>query len=90
MVAVARLALSLKGEGIFGISPFYARSPATTGYALPSEADLKAFNDRRIEIVKIALQLTPAQEKCGPPSKKRSGRAVNRGVRACAACIARQ
>lgn len=49
-----------------GISPVYAQSPATTGYGLPSEADLKAFNDRRIEIVKFALQLTPAQEKYWP------------------------
>jgi hypothetical protein len=49
---------------ISGISsPVYAQSPTTTGYAQPSEADLKAFNDRRIEIVKFALQLTPTQEK---------------------------
>ena len=51
---------------ITGISPVYAQSPATTGYAQPSESDLKAFNDRRIEIVKFALQLTPAQEKYWP------------------------
>jgi len=53
---------------IAGISPVYAQSPGTTGYTqqLPSEADLKAFNDRRIEIVKFALQLTPAQEKYWP------------------------
>src|SRR5262245_12902012 len=42
---------------------------ATTGYGreLPSAADLKAFSDRRIEIVKAALQLTPEQEKYWPP-----------------------
>ena len=53
---------------ITGISPVYAQSPGTAGYAqqLPSEADLKAFNERRIEIVKFALQLTPAQEKYWP------------------------
>ena len=53
---------------ITGVSPVYAQSPGTTGYAqqLPSEADLKAFNERRIEIVKFALQLTPAQEKYWP------------------------
>ena len=53
---------------IAGISPVYAQPPGTTGYTqqLPSEADLKAFNDRRIEIVKFALQLTPAQEKYWP------------------------
>ena len=51
---------------ITGISPVYAQAPVTTGYAQPSEADLKAFNDRRIEIVKLALQLTPAQEKYWP------------------------
>lgn len=53
---------------IASISPIHAQSPATTGYGreMPSEADLKAFNDRRIEIVKFALQLTPAQEKYWP------------------------
>ena len=51
---------------ITGLSPAYAQSPATTGHALPSEADLKAFNERRIEIVKFALQLTPAQEQHWP------------------------
>jgi len=51
---------------ITGVSPVYAQPPTTTGHALPSEADLKAFNERRIEIVKFALQLTPAQEKHWP------------------------
>ena len=48
-----------------GVSPAYAQTYGTTGYGqeLPSQAELKAFNDRRIEIVKFALQLTPAQEK---------------------------
>jgi zinc resistance-associated protein len=53
---------------IGGTSPAYAQHPAAMGpgLQLPSEADLKAFNERRIEIVKFALQLTPAQEKYWP------------------------
>jgi len=53
---------------IAGVSPVYAQAPATTGYGqgTPTESDLKAFNDRRIEVVKFALQLTPAQEKYWP------------------------
>jgi len=51
---------------ITGITPVYAQSPATTKDGTASEADWKAFNERRIEIVKFALQLTPAQEKYWP------------------------
>ena len=49
-----------------GISPVAAQTPAITKEAPASEADWKAFNERRIEIVKFALQLTPAQEKYWP------------------------
>jgi LTXXQ motif family protein len=55
---------------IAGVSPAYAQAPATqqpattgVGIGTPSEDDLKAFNDRRIEVVKFALQLKPDQEK---------------------------
>jgi LTXXQ motif family protein len=53
---------------ITATSPAYAQLPATAGRGQesPSEADLKAFTDRRIEVVKFALQLTPAQEKYWP------------------------
>jgi LTXXQ motif family protein len=55
---------------VAGVSPAYAQAPATqppattgVGIGTPSEDDLKAFNDRRIEVVKFALQLKPDQEK---------------------------
>lgn len=58
---------------IAGVSPGYAQAPATlpsgttgVGIGTPSENDLKAFNDRRIEVVKFALQLRPDQEKYWP------------------------
>jgi hypothetical protein len=43
-----------------------AQTPAAAGNAQDRTADLKAFTDARIEIVKFALQLTPAQEKLWP------------------------
>jgi hypothetical protein len=50
------------------VSPLaYAQTPAAA--AAPAQdrtADLKAFTDARVEIVKLALQLTPAQEKFWP------------------------
>jgi hypothetical protein len=47
-----------------------------------SEADLKAFTDRRIEVVKAALQLTPAQEKYWPAIEEAiSARATSRHQR---------
>jgi len=38
----------------------------------PSAEDLKAATDMRIEMTKIALQLTPAQEKLWPPVEEQS------------------
>jgi LTXXQ motif family protein len=58
---------------IAGVSPAYAQAPATqpsattgVGIGTPSEDDLKAFTERRIEVVKFALQLRPDQEKYWP------------------------
>jgi hypothetical protein len=43
-----------------------AQAPAASATAPDIAAELKAFTDTRIEIVKVALQLTPAQEKFWP------------------------
>jgi ABC-type sugar transport system substrate-binding protein len=43
-----------------------AQAPAASAAAPDIAAELKAFTDTRIEIVKAALQLTPAQEKFWP------------------------
>ena len=45
----------------------YAQSPATSSKGIPSPADFAALTDTRIEVVKLALQMTPAQEKLWPP-----------------------
>jgi hypothetical protein len=46
----------------------YAQAPSATGPKDgPSAADLAALTDTRIEIVKIALQMTPDQQKLWPP-----------------------
>jgi hypothetical protein len=51
------------------VSPLaYAQGTATVGSAQTQDraAELKRFTDARVEIVKLALQLTPAQEKIWP------------------------
>ena len=44
----------------------YAQTPATGPKGGPSPADLAALTDTRIELVKIALKMTPEQEKLWP------------------------
>src|SRR5258705_6171657 len=44
----------------------YAQTTAASGDPQDRTAELKGFTDARVEIVKIALQLTPAQEKFWP------------------------
>ena len=46
----------------------YTQTPAAAGSAQTQDrtAELKQFTDARVEIVKVALQLTPAQEKLWP------------------------
>jgi zinc resistance-associated protein len=53
---------------IAGSSLAHAQSSPTIGRGQEtlSEADLKAFTDRRIDLVKTALQLTPEQRKYWP------------------------
>jgi hypothetical protein len=53
---------------IAGASPVHAQVAPFAGPAKDriTEADLKALTDRRIDLVKAALQLTPAQEKYWP------------------------
>jgi LTXXQ motif family protein len=53
---------------IAGTAPGYAQqlSAVGPGVDLPSAADLKALTDWRIDLVKAALQLTPAQAKHWP------------------------
>src|SRR5882724_10977978 len=50
-------------------APVYAETLHATQSSRngPSAEDLKAATDMRIEMTKIALQLTPAQEKLWPP-----------------------
>jgi len=46
----------------------YAQTPsAATPKGGPSEQDLSALTDTRVELVKIALQMTPEQQKLWPP-----------------------
>jgi hypothetical protein len=45
----------------------YAQASATDSKGAPSAADFAALTDTRIEVVKMALQMTPAQEKFWPP-----------------------
>src|SRR5258708_32889676 len=58
-------------QAVYGQAPYpqapypqapYAADPAQR----PSDADFKTFADRRIEVVKFALRLTPDQEKYWP------------------------
>jgi zinc resistance-associated protein len=53
---------------IIGASPAYAQvlPPAGPAQEQITEADLKAVTERRIDLVKVALQLTPAQQKYWP------------------------
>lgn len=49
------------------VSPLaYAQTPAAPAAAPDRTAEVKAFTDTRIEIIKLALQMTPAQEKLWP------------------------
>lgn len=49
------------------VSPLsHAQNPTAAGPAQDRIAELKNFTDARVEIVKLALQLTPAQEKLWP------------------------
>lgn len=49
------------------MSPFsYAQSQTAGGSMQDRTAELKSFTDARVEIVKLALQLNPAQEKLWP------------------------
>jgi LTXXQ motif family protein len=58
----------------------YARTPAAA--ATPSAADLGTLTDMRIDVVKAALQLTPAQEKYWPAVEDAiRARAMNRQAR---------
>jgi len=46
----------------------YAQTPsAAAPKGGPSEQDLSALTDTRVELVKIALQMTPEQQKLWPP-----------------------
>jgi hypothetical protein len=50
------------------VSPLaYAQIPAAAAAGQDHAADVKAFTEARVEIVKFALQLTPTQEKLWPP-----------------------
>ena len=50
-----------------GLSPAFSQQGlGEPQVSVLSESDLKAFTDRRIEVVRAALQLTPAQEKYWP------------------------
>jgi hypothetical protein len=44
----------------------YAQGPAAAASMQDHTADVKAFTEARVEIVKLALQLTPTQEKLWP------------------------
>lgn len=46
----------------------HAQTPLPPGVTpdIPSDADMKAFTDRRIEVLKAVLQLTPDQQKYWP------------------------
>ena len=58
----------------------YAQTPAAA--ATPSAADLGTLTDMRIDVVKAALQLTPAQEKYWPAVEDAiRARAINRQAR---------
>jgi len=50
------------------VSPLaYAQVPAAAASMQDHTADVKAFTEARVELVKLALQLTPTQEKLWPP-----------------------
>jgi Arc/MetJ-type ribon-helix-helix transcriptional regulator len=50
-----------------GLSPAFAQQGlGESRVTVISESNLKEFTDRRIEVVRAALQLTPAQEKYWP------------------------
>ena len=52
---------------VFASSLAWAQGPAARGTAdAPSAAELKAFTEMRIDLVKTALQLTPDQAKLWP------------------------
>lgn len=68
-VAIAALtSVGLTALLISTASPVHAQPSPTTGAAqgLSRLAEMKAFTDRRIDVVKAALQLTPAQAKYWP------------------------
>lgn len=64
-ILIAGLASLLIGAS----STAYAQAPSAAGQiqGVPSQADLKAFTDWRIDVVKSALQLSPEQAKLWPP-----------------------
>ena len=53
---------------LLSASSLACAQPSSAGsmFDLPSAADLKEFTDQRIDVVKAALQLTPAQAKLWP------------------------
>jgi hypothetical protein len=64
-------------------SPAYAQAPSAMGPGGgPSPQDLAALTDTRIEVVKMALQMTPEQQKLWPPIEEAiRGRAAARQAR---------
>jgi hypothetical protein len=62
------LTASLAALFIFTSSLAYAQAPAAMpSKGDPSPQDLSALTDTRVELVKIALQMTPEQQKLWPP-----------------------
>jgi len=60
----------------------FSQTTGTAGSAPDHAADLKAFTDTRVELIKLALQMTPAQEKLWPPVEEAiRARANSRQVR---------
>src|SRR5436190_20422536 len=60
----------------------FAQTTAAVGPAPDQAADWKAFTDTRVELIKVALQMTPAQEKLWPPVEEAiRARANSRQVR---------
>jgi len=76
------LAAGLTAFFICTSSLVYAQAPAMGPQGGPSPQDLAALTDTRVELVKIALQMTPAQEKLWPAVEEAiRGRAAMRQAR---------
>jgi len=61
------LTVGLTALFIAASSLAYAQAPATAPKGGPSPQDLAALTDTRVELAKLALQMTPEQQKLWPP-----------------------